>query len=65
MTGSRSTSSAVLRSPAEFVDRIGAARDLLGLTRMGLAIDMGGLDQSAVLQQIDLLAEHVIPAFAP
>jgi alkanesulfonate monooxygenase SsuD/methylene tetrahydromethanopterin reductase-like flavin-dependent oxidoreductase (luciferase family) len=49
-------------SPGEVVDRIGAARDELGLTRIALVIDLGGLDQAAVLEQIDLLAEHVLPA---
>ena len=52
-------------SPQEVVDRIGAARDLLGLTRIALAVDMGGLEQDSVLGQIELLGAEVLPAFAP
>ena len=49
-------------STQEIVDRIGAARKLLGLTRIGLAIDLGGIDQTTALEQIDLLATEVLPA---
>lgn len=51
-------------SPQEVVERIGAARDLLGLTRIALALDLGGLGPDDVLRQIDLVGAEVIPAFA-
>ena len=51
-------------SAEEIVDRIGEARDLLGLTRIGLAVDLGGLEQATVLEQIDMLAADVLPALA-
>jgi alkanesulfonate monooxygenase SsuD/methylene tetrahydromethanopterin reductase-like flavin-dependent oxidoreductase (luciferase family) len=51
-------------SAAEVVDRIAAARDLLGLTRMALVIDLGGMSQGQVLDQIGMLGEEVLPAFA-
>lgn len=51
-------------SPQEIVDRISTARELLGLTRIALVIDLGGLDQRSVLAQIDLLGDAVVPAFA-
>jgi alkanesulfonate monooxygenase SsuD/methylene tetrahydromethanopterin reductase-like flavin-dependent oxidoreductase (luciferase family) len=51
-------------SAQEIIDRIGAARDLLGLTRMTLAIDLGGLEYEAVVDQQCQIAEQVLPAFA-
>lgn len=51
-------------SAPEVIDRIGRARELLGITRIGLAVDLGGLEPAAVLEQIDVLASEVIPAFA-
>jgi alkanesulfonate monooxygenase SsuD/methylene tetrahydromethanopterin reductase-like flavin-dependent oxidoreductase (luciferase family) len=51
-------------SVEEVVDRIGSARDVLGLTRIGLVIDLGGMPRSVVMEQIDLVAEHVIPALS-
>ncbi|MCU1345218.1 MAG: luciferase [Acidimicrobiia bacterium] len=50
-------------SPQEVIDRIGAARDLLGLTRIGLMSDMAGLDQAAALEQVNLIGAEVLPAF--
>ena len=58
----RSTGSGYNSGAQEIVDRIGAARELLGLTRIGLAIDLGGIDQTTALEQIDLLATEVLPA---
>jgi alkanesulfonate monooxygenase SsuD/methylene tetrahydromethanopterin reductase-like flavin-dependent oxidoreductase (luciferase family) len=50
-------------SAQEIIDRIGEARDVLGLTRMALAVDLGGIDDATVDEQIAALAETVIPAF--
>jgi alkanesulfonate monooxygenase SsuD/methylene tetrahydromethanopterin reductase-like flavin-dependent oxidoreductase (luciferase family) len=50
-------------SPQEIVDKVGIARDDLGLTRMALVIDMGGIDQEIVLEQIAMLGDEVLPAF--
>jgi hypothetical protein len=36
---------------------------VLGLTRMALALDLGGIDDATVDEQIAELAETVIPAF--
>jgi alkanesulfonate monooxygenase SsuD/methylene tetrahydromethanopterin reductase-like flavin-dependent oxidoreductase (luciferase family) len=52
----------LIGSPQEVVDRVGAAREALGLTRIGLAVDLGGLQQPAVLEQIELLGAEVVPA---
>lgn len=51
-------------SPAEIVDRIGRARELLGITGVAMAIDMGGMPQDAVLRQIELTGSDVIPALS-
>jgi alkanesulfonate monooxygenase SsuD/methylene tetrahydromethanopterin reductase-like flavin-dependent oxidoreductase (luciferase family) len=51
-------------SAQEVVDRIGEARDLLGLTRVALVVDMGGISPDVATEQIELVGEHVIPAFA-
>ncbi|MCW2622538.1 MAG: hypothetical protein JWL64_2140 [Frankiales bacterium] len=53
----------IVGSPEEVVDRIGRARDLLGLTRMGITIDMGGMGQDLVLETIALAGSDVIPHF--
>jgi alkanesulfonate monooxygenase SsuD/methylene tetrahydromethanopterin reductase-like flavin-dependent oxidoreductase (luciferase family) len=49
-------------SPAEVVDLLGTARDLLGLTRVVLVIDLGGMPQELVLEQLELTGSEVIPA---
>ena len=48
-------------SPQEMVDRIGRARELLGLTRIVLSVDMGGVPQDVVLEEIELTGKEVIP----
>ena len=48
-------------SPQELVDRIGRARELLGLTRIMLSIDMGGMPQDVILEEIELTGQEVIP----
>lgn len=50
-------------SAEQIVDTIGAARDLLGLTRMALVVDLGGMAQRQVLDQIAMLGSDVLPAF--
>jgi alkanesulfonate monooxygenase SsuD/methylene tetrahydromethanopterin reductase-like flavin-dependent oxidoreductase (luciferase family) len=49
-------------SPQELVDRICTARDWLGLTRIALVIDLGGIAHSEVMEQIELLGREVLPA---
>ncbi|WP_319457023.1 MULTISPECIES: LLM class flavin-dependent oxidoreductase [unclassified Mycobacterium] len=49
-------------SPAELVDKIGRAREVLGISGVAMAIDMGGMPQHKVLNQIDLVGSEVIPA---
>lgn len=51
-------------STAEVVDRLGAARDLLGLTRLILMLDLGGTPQDLVLEVTELLGAEVLPAVA-
>jgi alkanesulfonate monooxygenase SsuD/methylene tetrahydromethanopterin reductase-like flavin-dependent oxidoreductase (luciferase family) len=53
----------VMGSPAEIVDTLGRARDALGITRVILVADMGGLPQDVVLEMTELTGEEVIPAF--
>jgi alkanesulfonate monooxygenase SsuD/methylene tetrahydromethanopterin reductase-like flavin-dependent oxidoreductase (luciferase family) len=53
---------AVVGSPAEVTERIAEARALLGLTRISLVIDMGGLPRETVLEVIDITGSEVIPA---
>lgn len=50
-------------SPQDLVDKIGKAKDALGLTRISLSIDMAGQPDDMVLEQIELLGSEVIPAF--
>jgi alkanesulfonate monooxygenase SsuD/methylene tetrahydromethanopterin reductase-like flavin-dependent oxidoreductase (luciferase family) len=54
----------IVGSPAEVVERIGRARDELGLTRVCLLVDMGGLSQEIVLEIVELTGAEVIPAFS-
>lgn len=65
--GSRSASPIdevpIVGSPQEIVDRIGRAKELLGLTRVVLMIDMAGVPHDSVMRQIDLIGSRVIPAF--
>jgi alkanesulfonate monooxygenase SsuD/methylene tetrahydromethanopterin reductase-like flavin-dependent oxidoreductase (luciferase family) len=51
-------------SPSEVVDRLGVARELLGLTRVILVIDMGGMPDELVLEQLELTGREVIPALS-
>lgn len=50
-------------SPEEVVDKIGRARDVLGLTRMGIVVDLGGMSQDVVLDVLELTGNEVIPQF--
>lgn len=49
-------------SPEEIIDRVGAARDLLGLTGIGMVIDMGGMSAEMVNEQIERFGADVLPA---
>ena len=51
-------------SPAQVVDRLGAAREALGLTRVVLVIDLGGMPQELVLDQLAMTGSEVIPALS-
>lgn len=55
-------SAAVCGSPAEVVDRLGQAREMLGLDVAGLSMDLGGLPANLLLEAIDLFGAEVIPA---
>ena len=55
---------ALCGSPAEIVDRLGEARDLLGLDVAGLSMDLGGLPEAALFEAIDLVDSDVIPELA-
>lgn len=48
-------------SPAEIIDKVGRAQELLGITGLALAIDMGGMSQGKVLEQIELTGSEIIP----
>jgi alkanesulfonate monooxygenase SsuD/methylene tetrahydromethanopterin reductase-like flavin-dependent oxidoreductase (luciferase family) len=50
-------------SPEEVVDKIGRAREVLGITRMGMTMDVGGQDQGVVLEMLELTGSAVIPHF--
>lgn len=52
---------AVCGSPAEVVDRIGAARETLGLDVHLAMFDLGGLPPAAVARTLDLYATAVAP----
>jgi alkanesulfonate monooxygenase SsuD/methylene tetrahydromethanopterin reductase-like flavin-dependent oxidoreductase (luciferase family) len=54
----------IFGSPSEVVDKLSAARELLGLTRVVLAIDLGGMPQELVLEQLELTGREVIPALS-
>jgi len=53
---------AVCGSSAEVVERIEERRDRLGLTRVVLAVDMGGLGEEEVMEVIELTGAEVLPA---
>jgi alkanesulfonate monooxygenase SsuD/methylene tetrahydromethanopterin reductase-like flavin-dependent oxidoreductase (luciferase family) len=53
----------VCGSPQAIVDKIGHARDLLGLTRVVLSINMAGVPHGVVMEQIEMIGAEVIPAF--
>ena len=55
---------AVVGSPAEVVDRIGAIRDLLQLDTHLVMFDMGGMPHAEVAATIERFGADVIPAFA-
>lgn len=51
-------------SPAEIIDKVGRARESLGITGLVMAIDMGGMPQHKVLEQIEKIGSDIIPALA-
>lgn len=55
---------AVVGSPAEVVDRIGAMRDLLELDTHLVKFDMGGMPHSEVVATIERFGAEVIPELA-
>lgn len=55
---------AVCGSPAEVTDRLGQFVELLGLDRILLMVDLGGLPIANVLEVIELAGAEVLPAFA-
>lgn len=57
-------STAICGSPAEVVDRLGEARDVLGLDLASLSMDLGGLPESMLYEAIDLIGTDVIPELA-
>lgn len=54
----------IVGSPAEAADRIALAQDQLGLTRISLVADMGGLPENVVQEVMDLTGSDVIPALS-
>jgi alkanesulfonate monooxygenase SsuD/methylene tetrahydromethanopterin reductase-like flavin-dependent oxidoreductase (luciferase family) len=52
---------AICGSPAEVVDRIGRARELLGLDLHLSMLDLGGLPPDEVARALDLFASAVLP----
>ena len=55
---------ALCGSPAEIIDRLGEARDMLGLDVAGLSMDLGGLPETALFEAIDLVGADIIPELA-
>jgi alkanesulfonate monooxygenase SsuD/methylene tetrahydromethanopterin reductase-like flavin-dependent oxidoreductase (luciferase family) len=53
----------VCGSPQEVIDRIGQAEQSVGLTRIALCADIGGISQAEVLDVLELTGAEVIPAF--
>jgi alkanesulfonate monooxygenase SsuD/methylene tetrahydromethanopterin reductase-like flavin-dependent oxidoreductase (luciferase family) len=49
-------------SPEEIIDRVGAARDLLGLSGIGMMLDLGGMSDEMVIEQIERFGADVLPA---
>jgi alkanesulfonate monooxygenase SsuD/methylene tetrahydromethanopterin reductase-like flavin-dependent oxidoreductase (luciferase family) len=54
----------IFGSPAEVVDKLSEAREVLGLTRVVLVIDLGGMAEGMVLEQLELIGSDVIPALS-
>ncbi len=52
---------AICGSPAEVVDRVGAINELLGLERHLFLLDAGGVPQDVVADEMELLANDVLP----
>ena len=52
---------AIVGSPVEVVDRIGAARELLGLDRMIFMFDLGGIPDAELFPTIELFGAEVVP----
>jgi hypothetical protein len=49
-------------SPQEIIDRVGAATELLGLTGIALVIDLGGMADDMIIDQIERFGADVLPA---
>ena len=52
-------------APADCIQQIRYWQNALGLTHIAGTFHFGGLDQSATLRSLQLLARHVAPAFRP
>jgi alkanesulfonate monooxygenase SsuD/methylene tetrahydromethanopterin reductase-like flavin-dependent oxidoreductase (luciferase family) len=55
---------AICGSPAEAVERLASAAELLGLDRILVMVDLGGLPAATVNEVIELVGAEVIPALA-
>jgi alkanesulfonate monooxygenase SsuD/methylene tetrahydromethanopterin reductase-like flavin-dependent oxidoreductase (luciferase family) len=53
---------AICGSPAEAVDRLGSIAEQLGLSRLLVLLDAGGIPTGIVDEVIDLVGAEVIPA---
>jgi alkanesulfonate monooxygenase SsuD/methylene tetrahydromethanopterin reductase-like flavin-dependent oxidoreductase (luciferase family) len=55
---------AIVGSPAEFVDRLGALHDILRADVNLIKMDMGGVPREEFVDMVQLVGEEVIPAIA-
>jgi alkanesulfonate monooxygenase SsuD/methylene tetrahydromethanopterin reductase-like flavin-dependent oxidoreductase (luciferase family) len=55
---------AIVGSPAEVVDRIGATSEMLGLDRMIFMFDLGGIPDDVLFPSVELFGADVMPALA-
>jgi alkanesulfonate monooxygenase SsuD/methylene tetrahydromethanopterin reductase-like flavin-dependent oxidoreductase (luciferase family) len=55
---------AVCGSPAEALDRLATTAELLGLDRILVMVDLGGLPLSTVIEVIELMGAEVIPGLS-
>jgi len=52
---------ALVGSPAELIDRVGAWREGLGITRQLFMFDLGGIPQPTLFATLDLFGAEVVP----